>query len=83
MMKKGFKTLNGFRCQSNDCCDRDHCNNQKLSASSLREEAIRWLKDSHGDINTADWIEFFNLEDKFGHMCLNDKPDDAVSEDSD
>ncbi len=80
-MKKGFKTLSGFRCQADNCCDRDHCNDQKLSASSLREEAIRWLEDSKGDINTADWVEFFNLEDRFGHMCLNNSVDDVVSED--
>ena len=43
-----------------------------ISIEKLKEEALIILKRNKGDINVADWIEFFNIEKEFADLCLND-----------
>jgi hypothetical protein len=42
--------------------------------ADLRQEAIKIIK-RNKEITTADWIEFFNIEDEFAKMCFSDKKD--------
>lgn len=43
-----------------------------ITKNQLREEAIKILK-KNKEINTADWIEFFNIEKEFADECLNNQ----------
>ena len=75
MTIKETKTLNDFRCEADNCCDRDNCKNQLIRVDSLRQEAIKIAKYliSQGDESTSrltdsylqgklDMLEeFFNL----------------------
>ncbi len=60
------KTLKDFRCQAENCCDRDNCNNQSIKVSSLKEEAKKWVK-RFEDQPTQDVVyfikAFFNLDE--------------------
>jgi hypothetical protein len=36
---------------------------------AIREEALVWLKSAEGDLDVADWVEFFGLEQEYSDMC--------------
>jgi len=61
------KTLKGFRCQAENCCDRDNCKNQLIRVDSLKEEARKWVK-RFEDQPTQDVVyfikHFFNLDEE-------------------
>ena len=48
-----------------------HTNGEFVRAEVIRSEAINILK-KNKEINTADWIEFFNIEEEFANECLGD-----------
>jgi len=44
-MKDELKTLKDFRCEADKCCDRDNCNNPLIKYSSIKAEAVKWVKE--------------------------------------
>lgn len=41
-----------------------------IFGSRIRQEAIKIMKLQGADLNIADWVEFFNLEEEYADLCF-------------
>jgi len=46
-----LRTLKDFRCEADNCCDRDKCENQSIKVNSLKAEAVKWIKNIDTNLN--------------------------------
>ncbi len=57
-----------------DGCDCGCCARTAIAIDELKAEAVKHLKIKK-EINTADWVEFFGVEEEFGELCFGKEED--------